>query len=351
MLRLNEIQVIGTHNSYHIQPHPELLGRLCSSNPQARTLAYSHLPLVEQLETQNIRQIELDVYTDPQGGLFAQRWGMALIGQSPDSGLPALDQPGFKVMHMPHIDFDTTCLTLIEALTSVKEWSLSHPRHLPIMILIEVKGALSPEISQMLLTKIPTCSLPMVCTADDLDALDQEILSVFPRSHLLTPDDVRGDRRSLEAAVLEHGWPTLEDSRGRILFALDNTDNIRDLYRHGRESLEGRVLFCSGSPGEPGTAFIKHNDPTGPNLARIQSLVRAGYLVRTMSDPHIDDVQKGRVDRRDAALQSGAQFVSTDYPSPGKWGYGVTLPGAEPAPGRVNPVNGPVDAGRPLDET
>ncbi len=351
MLKLNEIQVIGSHNSYHIQPNPNLLQVLCSRNSQARSLAYSHQPLPEQLQLQNIRQIELDIYADPQGGRFAQRVGLALLGQSPESGIPALDEPGLKVMHIPHIDYETTCLTLVEGLTLVRNWSLSNPRHLPVMLLIEVKGSLPSEISELLRAKCPSCSLPIECTEEHMDALDQEIRSVFATSHLITPDEVRGDYGTLEQAVLDKGWPTLESSRGRILFTLDNTDHIRDIYRQDRDSLEGRILFASGQPGEPWTAFIKHNDPTGSNMHEIQSLVKAGYLVRTMSDPHMDDIQEGLVGRKDAALQSGAQFVSTDYPAPGKWGYSVSLPGAEHAPGRINPVNGPAVAYGALDES
>jgi hypothetical protein len=42
-------------------------------------------------------------------------------------------------------------------------------------------------------------------TSTTFDALDAEILSVFPRSALITPDDVRGDEASREAAVLRRG--------------------------------------------------------------------------------------------------------------------------------------------------
>jgi hypothetical protein len=57
----------------------------------------------------------------------------------------------------------------------------------------------------------------------------------------------------------------------------------------------------------------------------------------------------GDVTQRDAALASGAQFVSTDYPVPDAdfgTGYLVEIPGGMPA--RCNPISAPADC-TPLD--
>ena len=71
--RLNQIQVIGTHNSYHIAPAPAILELVAgSSRRQAEGLDYSHRPFAEQFSDLGIRQIELDVFADPKGGLFAE---------------------------------------------------------------------------------------------------------------------------------------------------------------------------------------------------------------------------------------------------------------------------------------
>src|SRR5262245_35365237 len=70
-LRLNHIQVVGSHNSYHIQPKEPLfsfLKHLFGDIVQA--WAYTHPPLDEQFESQGVRQIEIDVFADPNGGLF-----------------------------------------------------------------------------------------------------------------------------------------------------------------------------------------------------------------------------------------------------------------------------------------
>ena len=67
-VRLNEIQLLGTHNSYHIAPAPPMLAALGS---RARDIEYTHRPLVEQLSQLGIRKFELDVFADPEGGRFA----------------------------------------------------------------------------------------------------------------------------------------------------------------------------------------------------------------------------------------------------------------------------------------
>jgi hypothetical protein len=170
-----------------------------------------------------------------------------------------------------------------------------------------------------------------------LDEVDATIRSVFPARQLITPDDVRARRATLEEAVLEKGWPTLARARGRVLFALDNGGAVLAAYRGGRTSLEGRVLFVSADPGQADAAFVKENDPLA-DPARIPGLVLAGYVVRTRADADTVQARSGDVTQRDAALASGAQWVSTDYPvaDPRFTSYQVDLPGGGVA--RCNPV-------------
>ena len=71
-LKLNEIQVIGTHNSYHLEPSKPVMALIKTVNAEAaESIAYSHKPMTEQLERLGIRQLEWDLYADPKGGLFA----------------------------------------------------------------------------------------------------------------------------------------------------------------------------------------------------------------------------------------------------------------------------------------
>lgn len=313
-LRLNHVQVIGSHNSYHIEPPPDLLQILVGIDPAAIELAYTHPPLPDQFTNEGVRQIELDVYADPNGDLWRP------IGTT-----------GFKVFHIEGFDERSTCETLISCLTAVKAWSDTNPTHMPLAILIEVKDT----------ADVPGPPDPIFVDPALFDAMDTEIRSIFPDDRLLTPDDVRGARPTLEEAVLNDGWPLIDDVRGQSMFLLDNK---RDTYRSGHPSLEGRVAFTPSAAGQPDAAFIKMNDPLGAYQAEITSLVQAGYVIRTRADTPVITAQSGDTAQRDAALASGAQWVSTDYPIPGlsaRWGtnYVAQIPGGTPA--RCNPVNAP----------
>ncbi len=306
----------------------------------AASMDYTHLPLDEQFTTYGIRQIELDIYPDPEGGLFANRLGNAFLGLPVASGIAALDTPGYKILHFPDVDFETHYITFRAALRSVKQWSEANPLHLPILILVEVKD----EGIGDLISILSGFTDPLPIDAEMMDELDEEIRDVFGEElqNVITPDVVRGERETLEEAVLEDGWPTLGESRGKVLFALDNGGEVRDLYLEDHPSLEGRILFTDSEPGSPEAGFLKMNTPTN----EIESRVMEGYLVRTRSDTETEEARTGETARRDSALASGAQFISTDYYRPDPryeesddWtGYSVQLPRSVVA--RINPVIG-----------
>lgn len=334
---LNEIQVIGSHNSYHEVPRPLLLGAFIGIDPQALEWEYDNRPLDEQFEDQGIRQIELDVFADPDGGLYADRLALSLIGQDIVSGEPALDEPGFKVLHVQHADFETTCLTFVSCLETVKSWSDANPEHVPIMILVEAKDEafFAPLIPE-----------PVFIGSAELRDLEDEIRSVFPDDRIVKPDDVRGDRASVEDAILLDGWPRLGSVRGKVMFALDNAGK-RDLLVDGDPSLAGRVIFPSSTPGQPDAAFVKVNDPLS-DPARIPDLVADGYIVRTRADAGLAEGRTGDTTRREISLASGAQFVSTDFADPTEIisadasrpfdpTYEVSLP--DDLPARCNPIS------------
>lgn len=334
VLRLNQIQVVGTHNSYHIQPRPALLQfYLTHLGSMAKAWQYTHPPLNEQFESQAVRQIEIDVWADPHGGLFANRVGLKFLNQPTASGIPELNQPGFKVLHIQDIDFESNCWTFVECLQTVKSWSDAHPGHMPIMILIEAKDDRLP-------IPIGGAAVPVPIDTAQFDALDAEIRSVLPASKIITPDEVRGQHATLEEAIQTDGWPTLGSTRGRVLFTLDNAAK-RDAYIAGHPSLTGRILFTNAEPGDPDAAFVEDNDALADH-DHIQQLVAAGYVVRTRADADTVEARNNDTRARDAAIDSGAQWVSTDYPVPDPQtgtSYQVTMPTG--MPGRCNPINAP----------
>jgi hypothetical protein len=332
-LRINQIQVIGTHNSYHAGLTPGVAKLLQATNPKAFDgLDYSHGDLTAQFD-HGIRQVELDIYADAKGGRFARPFGATLN----TGGLAAFDpqgvmsKPGFKVMHVQDIDYVSNCQPFTACLSAIRAWSRAHPRHAPIFVLVETK-------TQPPIPGVPGMAAPEAFTAETLDALDAEIRSVFPAGELITPDQVRGRHATLEDAVLHGGWPTLKSARGKLVFLLDQ-QNVTDTYRTGHPSLAGRVLFTNATPGQPDAAFVEENEGA-PDV--IGDLVKRGYLVRTRSDVDTKEGRSGDTTLRDKALSSGAQIVSTDYPwyEPSRWtNYSVSLPGHTPA--RCNPVNAP----------
>src|SRR5512139_1000476 len=253
-LRLNQIQVIGTHNSYHVEPNDKEWSVISTmAEPQARGLQYSHAPLGQQFSGQNVRQIELDVYADPDGGRFARPLIRVLTGQTPDYDA-RMKEKGTKVLHISDLDYHSTCVSFVQCLTEVRGWSRANPAHVPLSILVEFKDTIDIPVPN-------GPSIPLVTwTRERMLGLEQEIRSVFSAGDLITPDDVRADGLTLEQSVLRDGWPTLESARGKVMFVMDNDGVYRDRYVQDNPSLQGRILFTNSSPGQPDAAFIKRND-------------------------------------------------------------------------------------------
>ncbi|WEK40083.1 MAG: Ca2+-dependent phosphoinositide-specific phospholipase C [Candidatus Brevundimonas colombiensis] len=330
-LRMNDIAVVGTHNSYKLAIPEAELAAMTAVNPAARGLDYSHRPLVEQLDA-GARQLEIDVLNDPDGGRYA-RPASALGGpghEAPTSPSfrAAMTQPGMKVLHMPDVDFRASCLTFTACLTQIRDWSTAHPDHAPILIMLNAKTG-SPSM--------PGGVAPLAFDAAAWDALDAQIRAVFDAGRLITPDQVRGNHATLRDGVLAGGWPTLGQARGKVFFALDEGPEKVGAYSAGRPSLQGRAMFVNTDEASPAAAYLTLNDPV-VQKDRIQAAVRQGFIVRTRADADTVEARTADISRRTAAFASGAQYVSTDYywADPRFPAYEARLPGAQAA--ACNPV-------------
>jgi hypothetical protein len=125
------------------------------------------------------------------------------------------------------------------------------------------------------------------------------------------------------------------------MFVLDDTGAKRDAYRAQVPDLADRSVFVDVPETDPDAAVMVVNDPVG-SADRIRELVEAGFIVRTRADADTVQARTGDTTQRDAALASGAQYVSTDYVWPDDrfgTGYVVDLPGDGAA--RCNPVTAP----------
>jgi hypothetical protein len=295
--RMNQVQVIGTHNSYHIAPSPTLIKAAMMFDKGAAGWDYTHPPLPTQLDA-GVRNFEIDLnYT----------------------------QDKIHVFHVPQLDQGSTCPLFRECLANVVAWSKEHPNHLPITLLLEIKDDYAAWHKGM-----------SAWDAGKLAQLDAEVREMVPENQLITPDLVRGSHPTLEAAVLAGNWPLLTDARGKIMLAIHDDERLRDLYIEGAPSLEGRACFIRSEPGRPYSAFIVADGPENP---RIPEWVKAGYYVRTRADSGVKRAGKDGGVRLKAAFASGAQILSTDFP-PGhpdeKTGYTVSFEGKG---FRCNPVN------------
>ncbi len=284
-LRYNHIQGKGTHNSYHIQretgSHPEHL--------------YTHQPLAVQLDM-GIRQFELDIHK--------------------------VEGEPLRVYHIPMVDEESTCRYLVDCLTEMKTWSEAHPCHLPPLVLL--------EMSNMVMVN------PQELTWEEVE---QDILSVFERNDLLTPDDVRKNHTTLKEAIETDGWPNLGEIRGKFLLHAHTRGDFRTRYLEAFPELAGALMFTDSGPGDSFAAVMPMNDPTSEQ-DEIREAVEAGFVVRTRADVCCDQALNNDTSRLEDAIRSGAQFISTDFPAPVEnQDYWVDIPDADPL--RCNPLTAP----------
>lgn len=274
-LRLDHVQALGTHNSYHIAPDPVDLPEW----------DYTHPPLGEQL-SRGVRQFELDLNVN----VFDER---------------------FEVYHIIRIDDGTTCFLFTECLQDMKDWSDDNRAHHPIAVMIELKDGFDAGYAETF-----------------FDLFESEISSVWPEDRIVTPDLVRREHDTVGAGIAAHGWPTLGELRGRILFFILDTNEHRTFYTSNDRTLEGRLAFVNSSPGSPYAAVAVYDNPIR-DASEIAAANAANMLVRTRIDgdgPNIDPA------RLSAAMSAGPHFLSSDDPA-------ASL--SDGAPSRCNPVTAP----------
>lgn len=309
-IRLNDIQVIGSHNSYKIQLDKPLFDYLKESRPKISLWEYDHIPLSDQLDL-GLRGLELDVFYDPQGGFYKDPKGLEIVRSMGEEPKPfdvagKLQQPGLKVFHVQEIDFRSHQLLFKDALQELKTWSEANKDHTPIIITINAKDA-----------KIPLMRDPLPFTAEALLSIDTEIREVFDEAYLITPDLVRGNAETLEHAILTKGWPLFDSVKGRFLFVLDEGEDKTNAYLSNFKGYKGATLFVNKEAGNPEAAFLIINDPER-NFDQIKSLVSLGYLVRTRADADTKEARENDYSRFEKAKLSGAQVITTDYYLPSR---------------------------------
>ena len=247
----NKIQVFGTHNSYHIAPESTTVDEW----------NYTHDPLDVQLD-KGIRQFEIDVVWDPEREVIA-------------------------VQHVPILDARSTCDLLIDCLAVVTDWLDAHPNTVPLQILVEPK------------TEIATWAM----TAH-MDQLDEE-LRVGLGERLWTVDDQWGDYETLRQSVVEEGFPTVGELRGKVVLALLDGGEPFDAYTTDGTQIRDKVMFPLMPSNHEWAAYFLRDDPYSEDIA---TLHEQGFLVRTRADAGLvyDD------DRWMTAYNGFANAISMD---------------------------------------
>jgi hypothetical protein len=221
-LRLNQIQIVGTYNSYHLRPSKEVL-----ESQRGASLDYGHAPIRTQLDA-GVRSFAIDIYKT---------------------------NDAFRVLHIPGMDEGSNCETLKECLGEIIAWSNQYPEHIPLIVFIEVKNL-----------KKPTGDLIPMNNAG-MDKLESLLWMKIGKDNLLTSDEVRGTESSLEEAVLTEGWPLLDSVRGKIMIVLNAPQPLQSYYSTVSPSLSGRAMFVKVEPGNPEAAVVVSNDTTNRDAA------------------------------------------------------------------------------------
>ncbi|MBD8490805.1 hypothetical protein IFO69_18785 [Echinicola sp. CAU 1574] len=364
-IKINQIQVLGTHNSYAkpvdtavfnlVEPiFEKMMGQFAASMsaeqrakyqeyhpnemPISSMLAYEHPDFNTQLDA-GLRSLEIDVYYDPTGNRFNKPATYEILKQKGKTDLApfdteGLDQPGFKVLHMADIDFRTYYPTFHKALKTLKNWSDAHPSHTPIFIMIEAKDQGFPIF--------PNSSEVLPFTEQAFNELDNLVVSVLGKDKIITPDQVRGDYKTLEEGILAQNWPTLKESIGKFVFMLLPSAggmSSESPYVKNHPALENRIMFVQSERGQDHAGFLLLDNAI-VRQEDIKEAVKKGYLVRTRSDIETYEAKVNDMSRANAAFESGGQVVSTDFFRPGNsYGtdYVVKMPNELPM--RLNPVN------------
>ncbi len=296
-LRVNHMQARATVNSYHDVNHgidPESMG-------------YVHLPFAEQFSEQGIRFFDFDLIPDRFSGIELD---------------PAVTD------HL--LDEIAICTTWYRCMLEIAAWMDANPRHALVVVLVGEAYLFAT-----------TRGLHF-----QLDDLEEMAVDAFGRPRILGPAEVRGEHPSLRAAIQADGWPTIEDTRGRIMFVLNDRTLSRERYlERGGLDAEDRFLFLIGDRDDPESGdevvftfepilppreedgFPWHFETDPADLDRIRALAEAGYLVHGISDDPemIADLRA-----------AGAHFVGTRFPE--RLG-----PIPDSGPIACNPVAAPAD--------
>ena len=280
-VKLNEIAILGTHNSYQRLATAEtrfamnIIDAITFKKAGLDTFDFEMDTLTEQLEM-GVRNVEIDIET-----------------------LDKDNKIEFKVTHNSLIDNASSAYDFEKALKEIKMWSDNNPNHVPVIIIVEPKSFVI-EINGM-----KKFSLEY---AKELEKIVADTLG----ESLLTPADMLRDYESFKEMREKDDWISLKEAQGKILVLLHDCD-VTESYIALDETIRTQKMFPMlryDDRNETYTSFILENDAFRANDRKAENIDESNLIVRTRADvyPEYSD------ERYKVIEDCGSQIITTDFP-------------------------------------
>ncbi len=279
-VKLNEIVVMGTHNSYQLLgtlPKRGLMKtfQIISFGLVENKAVFEMDTFTEQLE-QGIRNLEIDIETvDDEGDI------------------------SFIVTHSAIIDNVSSAYNLAKGLEEIAMWSDNNPGHLPIYLLIE------PKDDVLSINNMKNFSLEY---AMEFDKVLRQVLG----DRLLTPAQAMGEYESFEEMRKADDWPALTQVAGKII-VLMHPCSVTQEYIDTDTSIKTQAMFPMlrfGDIDKTYASFILDNDPVSAAENNKKTVDENNLMVRTRADDYPDFSDE----RYNFADNCGSHIITTDYP-------------------------------------
>lgn len=280
--RFNDVWQIATHNSYWV--HRGNTMDDFASGIQERVM--------DQLFFDHVRGLEIDIHPDP-------------------------DRPGeFGVYHT--WPGNSLCTTLSSCLASLRVFAHALPEHEVVTVILELKEIYGPTFDE-------------AHTIEELDALLARELGAA----LYRPADFLArcpDAALLSDCAAQHGWPTIEELRGRFIVAiLGNWDAFggqatRDWADYALGDIGERAAFPMASAWKLDWDRLPRIEQERITPDELDRAARQSIFlqIQSLDDPRIDPtIARRGVIRVDGAfdpdlqierIARGMQLMQTDYP-------------------------------------
>ncbi|MCA6935961.1 Ca2+-dependent phosphoinositide-specific phospholipase C [Pectobacterium versatile] len=299
-IRYNQVQQKSSHNAYQ------------------RTEGYPCQALYWR-----IRSLEIDIHNS-----------------NSSAGWPQLNG-NWYVYHIAVVDQTTSVNTLVDALDTLHAFHLAVPNHEVITIWLDLKDDFVKERNQ---------------TPESLDNL---IASKLGRENIWGPPDLIQNALSLQAAIANNQWPTLQSLRGKFIFGcttgdLSSPTSVLNQYVENGATANQRLAFVAPQITKSDD-IIRHNyavifNLAAGNMSLAKQVFAAGYISRVYGLNGKSDWDSAK---KTYANHLGTNKVNvytdgwarTDLPDTGYpfTGIDVALPADTTEPGQLYAIN--VDSG------